>query len=136
MATVSAASTPSCRAVASRKISDRDDPGQKLAYVGGAALWEAVEKAAIKHGLATVAGTVNHVGTTSFVDEKCSDLGNRPRVLEGLLCFVSFRYHLTRHYRLDFGRRLRLADRKARVGHRQPSAGTSTNLSKCSHPNI
>jgi FAD/FMN-containing dehydrogenase len=37
------------------------DPEQKLAYVGGGALWEAVDKAAIEHGLATVAGTVNHV---------------------------------------------------------------------------
>jgi len=37
------------------------DPLKKLAYVGGGALWEAVDKEAIKHGLATVAGTVNHV---------------------------------------------------------------------------
>lgn len=37
------------------------DPEKKLAYVGGGALWEAVDKATIKHGLATVAGTVNHV---------------------------------------------------------------------------
>ena len=39
----------------------RIDPEQKLAYVGGGAIWEAVDKAAIEHGLATVAGTVNHV---------------------------------------------------------------------------
>ncbi|PFH52593.1 hypothetical protein AMATHDRAFT_46144 [Amanita thiersii Skay4041] len=37
------------------------DPEKKLAYVGGGALWETVDKAAIKHGLATVGGTVNHV---------------------------------------------------------------------------
>ncbi|KAF9569413.1 FAD-binding domain-containing protein [Agrocybe pediades] len=37
------------------------DPEKKLVYVGGGALWEAVDKAAIKHGLATVGGTVNHV---------------------------------------------------------------------------
>ena len=37
------------------------DPEKKLAYVGGGALWEAVDKAAIVHGLATVGGTVNHV---------------------------------------------------------------------------
>jgi FAD/FMN-containing dehydrogenase len=39
----------------------RVDPDKKLAFVGGGALWEAVDKAAIKHGLATVGGTVNHV---------------------------------------------------------------------------
>ena len=49
------------------------DPEQKLAYVGGGALWETVEKEAIKHGLATVSGTVNHVSQTSDVDETCSD---------------------------------------------------------------
>ena len=34
---------------------------QKLAYVGGGAIWETVDKEAMKEGLATVAGTVNHV---------------------------------------------------------------------------
>jgi FAD/FMN-containing dehydrogenase len=34
---------------------------RKIAVVGGGALWESVDKAAIVHGLATVAGTVNHV---------------------------------------------------------------------------
>jgi hypothetical protein len=29
--------------------------------VGGGSLWATVEKEAIKHGLASVAGTVNHV---------------------------------------------------------------------------
>lgn len=37
------------------------DAEKKLAYVGGGALWETVDKNAIEHGLATVAGTVNHV---------------------------------------------------------------------------
>lgn len=37
------------------------DPTKKLAYVGGGALWETVDKKAIEHGLATVGGTVNHV---------------------------------------------------------------------------
>jgi FAD/FMN-containing dehydrogenase len=37
------------------------NPEQKIAVVGGGALWEAVDKAAIEHGLATVAGTVNNV---------------------------------------------------------------------------
>lgn len=35
------------------------DSEKKLAYVGGGALWEAVDKTAIEHGLATVGGTVN-----------------------------------------------------------------------------
>jgi FAD/FMN-containing dehydrogenase len=38
------------------------DGPKKLAYVGGGANWEAVDKAAIKHGLASVGGTVNHTG--------------------------------------------------------------------------
>ena len=37
------------------------DPENKLAYVGGGALWGQVDEAAIEHGLASVAGTVNHV---------------------------------------------------------------------------
>lgn len=43
----------------------RVDPVKRLGYVGGGALWEAVDKAAIEHGLATVGGTVNHVGLSS-----------------------------------------------------------------------
>ena len=39
----------------------RVDTEKRLAYVGGGAIWETVDKAAIKHGLAAVAGTVNHV---------------------------------------------------------------------------
>ena len=42
----------------------RVDPTAKLAYVGGGAIWESVDKATIEHGLATVAGTVNHVSST------------------------------------------------------------------------
>ena len=38
----------------------------KLAYVDGGAIWEQVEKAAIQHGLATVAGMVNHVSLYSI----------------------------------------------------------------------
>lgn len=34
---------------------------KKLAYVGGGAIWSTVDEAAIKHGLATVGGNVNHV---------------------------------------------------------------------------
>ena len=42
----------------------RVDPVEKLAYVGGGAVWAAVDKATIEHGLATVAGTVNHVSSS------------------------------------------------------------------------
>ena len=46
----------------SRHLSNvRVDPVEKLAYVGGGAIWETVDKTAIEHGLATVGGTVNHV---------------------------------------------------------------------------
>jgi hypothetical protein len=41
------------------------DPDNKLAYVGGGALWGQVDKASIQHGLATVAGSVNHVRCTA-----------------------------------------------------------------------
>jgi len=37
------------------------DADKKLAYVGGGAIWETVDKATCAKGLATVAGTVNHV---------------------------------------------------------------------------
>ena len=46
----------------------RIDPENKLGYVGGGAVWEAVDKAAIEHGLATVGGTVNHVGFIHFTE--------------------------------------------------------------------
>ncbi|KAF8055232.1 hypothetical protein FPV67DRAFT_872584 [Lyophyllum atratum] len=42
--------------------SARVDPEKRLAFVGGGALWETVDKAAIQHGLATVGGTINHTG--------------------------------------------------------------------------
>ena len=39
----------------------RVDLVEKVAYVGGGAVWETVDsKATIDHGLAAVAGTVNH----------------------------------------------------------------------------
>ncbi|ETW78593.1 hypothetical protein HETIRDRAFT_419847 [Heterobasidion irregulare TC 32-1] len=38
----------------------RVDPDKQLAYVGGGAVWGTVDKAAIAHGLASVAGTVDH----------------------------------------------------------------------------
>lgn len=43
------------------------DASNKLAYVGGGAIWQTVDEAAIKHGLATVGGTVNHVSAMSSV---------------------------------------------------------------------
>ncbi|KAI0650128.1 FAD-binding domain-containing protein [Trametes meyenii] len=39
----------------------RVDAEKKLGHVGGGAIWETVDKAAIEYGLATVGGTVNHV---------------------------------------------------------------------------
>lgn len=39
------------------------DAESKRAYVGGGAIWETVDKEAIKYGLATVGGTVNHVSS-------------------------------------------------------------------------
>jgi FAD/FMN-containing dehydrogenase len=36
------------------------DPANKVAFVGGGAIWETVDKAAIEHDLATVGGTINH----------------------------------------------------------------------------
>lgn len=39
----------------------RIDAENHLAYVDGGAIWKTVDKAAIEHGLATVAGTVNDV---------------------------------------------------------------------------
>jgi len=43
------------------------DPTEKLAYVGGGAIWETVDKEAIQHGLATVGGTVNHTGVGGLI---------------------------------------------------------------------
>ena len=39
----------------------RVDAEQQLGYVGGGALWRDVDAEAIKYGLATVGGTINHV---------------------------------------------------------------------------
>jgi hypothetical protein len=46
----------------------RVDPIAKLAYVCGGAIWETVDKTAIEHGLATVAGTINHVSNPDHHD--------------------------------------------------------------------
>lgn len=50
----------------------RIDPQEKLAYVGGGAIWETVDKTAIEYGLATVGGTVNQVGPSgsAFFSER------------------------------------------------------------------
>lgn len=42
------------------------DPKAQTVAAGGGALWEAVDKAAIQHGLATVGGMVNHVRQLPF----------------------------------------------------------------------
>ncbi|KAH8102177.1 hypothetical protein BXZ70DRAFT_1016565 [Cristinia sonorae] len=43
------------------------DPTKKLAYVGGGALWKTVDEEGMKHGLATVGGTINHTGVGGFI---------------------------------------------------------------------
>ncbi|KAG9046100.1 hypothetical protein FS837_005087 [Tulasnella sp. UAMH 9824] len=40
----------------------RCDPEKRLLYVGGGATWEVVDRVGMEHGLATVAGSVNHTG--------------------------------------------------------------------------
>ncbi|KAF5333332.1 hypothetical protein D9611_002268 [Ephemerocybe angulata] len=40
----------------------RIDANAKLGYVGGGSVWRTVDEEAMKHGLATVGGTVNHTG--------------------------------------------------------------------------
>jgi FAD/FMN-containing dehydrogenase len=39
------------------------DVEKQLAHIGGGAIWETVDKAAIEYGLASVGGTVNHVSS-------------------------------------------------------------------------
>jgi FAD/FMN-containing dehydrogenase len=39
----------------------RIEPDKRLGYVGGGCVWKTVDEAAIRYGLATVGGTVNHV---------------------------------------------------------------------------
>ncbi|KAH9969342.1 hypothetical protein BJV74DRAFT_983511 [Russula compacta] len=43
------------------------DPEKRTVRVGGGTLWETVENEAIKHGLASVAGTVNHTGVSGLL---------------------------------------------------------------------
>ncbi|KAF9057461.1 hypothetical protein BJ165DRAFT_1588692 [Panaeolus papilionaceus] len=43
------------------------NPQTKTAAVGGGAVWEAVDKAAMEYGLATVGGTVNHTGVGGLI---------------------------------------------------------------------
>jgi len=45
----------------------RVDAENKLAYVGGGAIWADFDQATIKHGLAGVGGTVNHTGVGGCV---------------------------------------------------------------------
>lgn len=40
----------------------RVDVANRIAFVGGGALWREVDEAAIRYGLAAVGGTVNHTG--------------------------------------------------------------------------
>jgi len=81
----------------------RVDAERKLVYVGGGTLWEAVDKAAIKHGLATVAGTVNdvcHDFTLCMATQLNLDVDRRWRVRP--ICQMD--RTLTKHpYRLTLG---------------------------------
>ena len=45
---------------ASCRVTERE--GQRVANVGGGWIWKPVDETAIKYGLATVGGTVNHTG--------------------------------------------------------------------------
>ncbi|KAF9452161.1 FAD binding domain-containing protein [Macrolepiota fuliginosa MF-IS2] len=47
----------------------RVDPVEKLAYVGGGALWGTVDRTAIEYGLATVSGTVEHANRCGRVGD-------------------------------------------------------------------
>ncbi len=73
----------------------RVDPVEKLAYVGGGAIWETVDKAGIEHGLATVGGTVNHVSSSTMLHFR---LVHPPcaRLVSGGVCLTVL--FLTRRY--------------------------------------
>ncbi|KAG6864277.1 hypothetical protein C0993_009051, partial [Termitomyces sp. T159_Od127] len=43
------------------------DAEKRVIHVGGGALWDVVDKEAIKYGLATVGGTVNHTGVGGLI---------------------------------------------------------------------
>ncbi|KAI0249110.1 hypothetical protein BJV78DRAFT_723696 [Lactifluus subvellereus] len=43
------------------------DPEKCTARVGDGSIWETVDRESIKHGLATVAGTVNHTGVAGLL---------------------------------------------------------------------
>lgn len=47
----------------------RVDVENKLGYVGGGTRWADVDAEAIKYGLATVAGTVNHTGVGGYAHD-------------------------------------------------------------------
>jgi hypothetical protein len=52
----------------------RVDTEKKLGYVGGGAVWGTVDGECIKHGLATVGGTVNHVGISLYLIRQITDV--------------------------------------------------------------
>jgi FAD/FMN-containing dehydrogenase len=48
----------------------RVDVDRGLGYVGGGAVWKSVDTEAIKYGLATVGGTVNHVRASNNIQQQ------------------------------------------------------------------
>lgn len=88
----------------------RVDPGKKLGYVGGGAVWKTVDAEAIKHGLATVGGTVNHVRILSLA------------IL--LLPRLTGRIDTDRRRWPHPWRGLRLAQRQVRLGSGQCARGS------------
>ncbi|KAF8600280.1 FAD-binding domain-containing protein [Ceratobasidium sp. AG-I] len=53
----------------------RVDPGAKVAFVGGGCLWSDVDEATVKHGLASVSGTVSHTGVGGGFGWLCGEHG-------------------------------------------------------------
>ena len=89
----SAAGTSSCEGGLvidlSRHLNNaRVDAEKKLIYVQGGAPWKAVDHASVRHGLAGVAGTVNHVSCNNFTSMKYANIESR-LALAGTVVFTS-----------------------------------------------
>jgi FAD/FMN-containing dehydrogenase len=64
------------------------DEENRVAYVGGGALWRDVDAEAMKYGLATVGGTINHVSGPSSP--------NGTRNTDGHNFFIDWRWRVSR----------------------------------------